>query len=350
MLGWAPFATGSKISVNICIFLGLSLTAVACSPHSEIQEKDSRLPLATDQFEKRSVEQQAALPDVLKFWVDPNSQAMEDSLLIQPQDGPDARRIRYIAQQSAGVWYGEWSEAIGPAVQAQIEAAKSDDSYAVLIAYNIPYRDCGQHSAGGASASEYKIWIRDFAAALRGSKAIVILEPDALTLNNCLSEELKSERYNLLREAIGVLKENPTTLVYLDAGHSAWLSADETAQRLQRAGVAIADGFALNTSNYQSTESNIQFGNAVRNVVGRDKSFVIDTSRNGAGPSPNNEWCNPSGRALGKLPTSSTGHEGVDAFLWLKRPGESDGECNGGPAAGAWWREIAIELARNAGI
>jgi endoglucanase len=32
--------------------------------------------------------------------------------------------------------------------------------------------------------------------------------------------------------------------------------------------------------------------------------------------------------------------------LWIKPPGESDGPCNGGPAAGAWWPDAAIELTR----
>jgi endoglucanase len=38
----------------------------------------------------------------------------------------------------------------------------------------------------------------------------------------------------------------------------------------------------------------------------------------------------------------------VDAFLWIKQPGESDGTCNGGPKAGSWWNDIAVELARAA--
>jgi endoglucanase len=38
----------------------------------------------------------------------------------------------------------------------------------------------------------------------------------------------------------------------------------------------------------------------------------------------------------------------LDALLWVKLPGESDGACNGGPAAGQWWQEIALELAANA--
>ena len=34
----------------------------------------------------------------------------------------------------------------------------------------------------------------------------------------------------------------------------------------------------------------------------------------------------------------------LDAYLWVKAPGESDGTCNGGPYAGAWWPDYALRL------
>jgi endoglucanase len=97
---------------------------------------------------------------------------------------------------------------------------------------------------------------------------------------------------------------------------------------------------------------------------------VVDTSRNGqgpwtppAGPYPDpQDWCNPPGRGLGLRPTSDTGSDLADAFLWVKTPGESDGSCtrgldNGGvdpewnlvdPDAGVWFPEQAVDLVRNA--
>jgi endoglucanase len=71
---------------------------------------------------------------------------------------------------------------------------------------------------------------------------------------------------------------------------------------------------------------------------------VIDTSRNGNGPG--DDWCNPGGRAAGQRPTTDTGDPLVDAFLWIKRAGESDGPCNGGPAAGTFWPQYAVGLMR----
>ncbi len=89
----------------------------------------------------------------------------------------------------------------------------------------------------------------------------------------------------------------------------------------------------------------IAYGEKISRLTG-GKHFVIDTGRNGLGPTPDNQWCNPAGRALGRPPTTRTGHPLVDALLWVKSPGESDGECNGGPAAGHWWPEYALGLAQ----
>jgi len=96
--------------------------------------------------------------------------------------------------------------------------------------------------------------------------------------------------------------------------------------------------------------------------------FVIDTSRNGRGPwTPEpgeyagdpQVWCNPPRRGLGLRPTTSTGVPMLDAYLWIKVPGESDGQCKrsiegsttdpewGGivdPPAGDWFPQQALEL------
>ncbi|SCE59467.1 endoglucanase [Streptomyces sp. Termitarium-T10T-6] len=50
----------------------------------------------------------------------------------------------------------------------------------------------------------------------------------------------------------------------------------------------------------------------------------------------------------GTPPTTDTGDERLDAYLWIKRPGDSDGTCRGGPPAGDWWPEYALGLARRA--
>ena len=76
---------------------------------------------------------------------------------------------------------------------------------------------------------------------------------------------------------------------------------------------------------------------------------MIDTSRNGQGPfTGEQDWCNPPGRGLGTRPGTTTNQPRLDAFLWVKTPGESDGECRGGPPAGQWFAASAADLIANA--
>jgi endoglucanase len=285
----------------------------------------------------------------VRFYVDPLSNARRQADEWRTSRPGDAKAIDKIAVQPQADWMGEWSGNIETAVSARVKAAASKGSVPVLVAYNIPQRDCGNYSAGGVeSGEEYKEWIEGFARGIGTNRAVVILEPDGLPLMDCLSSEDKERRMSLMSDAVGILKANPGTVVYVDAGHSHWIGAEDMAGRLKKAGVGKADGFSLNVSNYYSTDDVAKFGREVSELIG-GKHFVVDTSRNGLGPAEGNDpegWCNPPGRALGSAPTVDTGDPLIDAFLWIKRPGESDGTCKGGPAAGSWWAEYALGLAQ----
>jgi endoglucanase len=120
------------------------------------------------------------------------------------------------------------------------------------------------------------------------------------------------------------------------------------AEALRRSGIDRAHGFALNVANFETTTANITYGTALSGLLG-GAHFVIDTSRNGNGPADlgtgDRHWCNPPGRALGEAPTTDTGQPLVDAYLWVKRPGESDGACTeGAPPAGQWYPAYALSL------
>merc|ERR1712066_1162293 len=54
---------------------------------------------------------------------------------------------------------------------------------------------------------------------------------------------------------------------------------------------------------------------------------VIDTGRNGVADMRTDckNWCNPRNAGAGVASTAKTGLPMVDAFFWLKTPGESDG-------------------------
>jgi endoglucanase len=253
-----------------------------------------------------------------------------------------------IAAQPQARWIGNWNVDVRGDVDRFVTAATSANALLVLVAYNIPLRDCGSYSGGGASSPEaYRDWINAFAAGIGARRAAVILEPDALAGMGCLSAADQQTRTELLSFAVQTFKALGATSVYLDAGHSHWQSAATMASRLNSAGIANATGFSLNVSNFYYTSEQLSYGNAISALVG-GKHYVIDTSRNGLGSAGDDLWCNPEGRALGERPTATTGNALADAYLWIKTPGESDGSCNGNPRSGTWMPEYALGLAQRA--
>jgi endoglucanase len=329
--------------------------------------------------------------------------------------------------QPQAVWLtgGTPTEVAGQ-VEKTVHAAAQEHARAVFALYNIPGRDCGGYSAGGAQTTpDYEAWIDAIAGALGEHRAIFILEPDALAnlpvdCGYDPTGQLTADRYTQLAYAIGALEAVPGVSVYLDAGHSHWQSVGTIASRLAQAGLDRTQGFFLNVSNYQPTAALIQYGTWIGECISfaNDASqggwrlghydfcasqyfpasaddystwhltdewyaqnlsapptnpphFVIDTSRNGQAHATNatadptyateppgrmtvyaeapydqsadtvtklvsGDWCNPPGSGVGARPTSRTGNPLVDALLWIKTVGESDGPCAAAGGARAW--------------
>ncbi len=374
--------------------------------------------------------------------------------LIHSRHWADAARVTALVTEPQAVWFESGTPSdVEAAVQKTMHQAKRERRVPILVAYNLPYRDCAQYSAGGATdTAAYDAWIAGFAAGIGNGKAVVILEPDGLGLipyNSKLDGSAEwckptvtdaqgntvpapgaspTERYAQVNHAVDSIKNlAPNAMTYLDGGHSAWLPVGDTAYRLSTAGVARAQGFFMNVSNYQFTPNLTQYGNWVSNClayatsvtpgdfgacpnqywnggplpakiaeingewngVGLDSSgqwsdttdtvalntsginlryvnmlgttqptahFVIDTGRNGNGPlktapyavAPYNQsasvisglqsgnWCNAFGAGAGLRPTANTGQALLDAYLWVKTPGESDGSCDIAGGARAW--------------
>ncbi len=291
-----------------------------------------------------------------KFYVSPYSESAQNIGLSCGAQYPNAPRlISKLAEQAQGIWFGDWNSNPGHDVSGVVAAASLEQAVPILITYNIPIRDCGGYSGGGASsAAGYQSWISSFASGIGDKKVVVILEPDALSqLNNqgCLNSNERSERVNLLKYAVNTLHEKaPQSVVYLDAGHNPengnGITASDMAGRLSEAGVAGAAGFALNVSNYETTGDNAAYGQQISKLIG-NKHFVIDTSRNGRGPDANHDWCNPANRGAGS-PSQGFNSGLIDGYVWAQNPGSSDGSCNGAPSAGTFSTPIACTLAANA--
>ncbi len=282
-----------------------------------------------------------------RLYVDPSSPARRQADAWARSRPRDAALLRLISEQPQAIWIGDWARDVRREVDNRVTQISREGALPVFVVYNIPHRDCGLHSAGGArGGDDYRRWIIGFSQGLRRRPAVVILEPDGLPSLDCLPARFQDERYVLMREAVQTLSAGGAH-VYIDAGNANWKQPPVIADRLRKAGIERATGFALNVSNFHAENVNVAYGERVSRLVG-GKHFVIDTSRNGRGTSVVREWCNARNQALGRAPTTRTGHPRVDAFLWVKTPGESDGTCNGGPRAGAWWADYALELSRAA--
>ena len=274
--------------------------------------------------------------DGATFWVNPESSASK-AAQGDPSFAP-------IADEPAATWLlPEQHDAsqVGGYVRGLVDEARRSGSWPVFVVYGVPQRDCqAQESTGGtADDAGYRAWVRAIATSLT-AETVVILEPDALALSAECGD--RAARVAQLKDAVGLLKPSGAT-VYLDAGHSGWVAPGDMAQLLRDAGVDRARGFASNVSNFESTADERAYDEQVSADLG-GAHYVIDTSRNGKGPTSDQAWCNPPGLGLGDRPRVVRDGTRLDATLWIKNPGESDGSCNGGPPAGQWWPEGARAL------
>jgi len=158
--------------------------------------------------------------------------------------------------------------------------------------------------------------------------------------------------------------------MYVDGAHGGWLGWANNMQSFSQAiqGLGIISkirGFSTNVANYQPLgvqcqavgwclngqhqsdpccadpcrlESQYNPANNELNYVaelasvfgssGVQPHFVVDTGRNGVGNMRADcaNWCNIRGAGVGLVPTTSTANTTlIDAYFWLKTPGESDG-------------------------
>jgi len=345
-----------------------------------------------------------------QFYVDNSNKVYDQALaLLKAGMFQDAATLANLASWPVGQWFtgGDSPAQVRTGVAALMKKAKIKRQVPVIVAYNVPGRDCSQYSAGGAATTaEYEAWIDGLASGIGSGQAVVILEPDGIALSpdNCGgTAEQQAARNTEISYAVDKLTLQPRASVYIDAGHSSWHAVGDIAQRMLTAGLAHAQGFFLNVSNYRTNDELIRYGTMVskcvwylQNTAGATGDqcanqwwpaadadswyashvpadaalthFVIDTSRNGQGPwtppagvySDPQDWCNPPARGVGVRPTANTGVPLVDAYLWVKVPGESDGSCTRGtagpgdpeyggavdPAAGAFWLDQALSLAK----
>jgi endoglucanase len=282
-----------------------------------------------------------------------NNVATQASLFAQSNPSDSSAMLK-LASEPMAEWFVDNNNTQAN-VNSYVSAASAAGKIPELVAYYIPERDCGNYSSGGATSSaDYENFISSFAAGIGNRQAIVILEPDALAGMDCLSSSDQQTRVSLIKYAVQTISSQTNAAIYIDAGNPNWQPASVMAQRLTEVGISQVAGFSLNVSNFYSTASNVAYGTQLSQLIG-GKHFVIDTSRNGNGPTSDDQWCNPAGMAFGNSPTLNTGNSLVDGYLWIKNPGESDGNCGpdefgySAPTAGAWWPQYVLDLDQDSG-
>ncbi|USP78604.1 glycoside hydrolase family 6 protein [Curvularia clavata] len=278
-----------------------------------------------------------------------------------------------------------------------------------LVIYDLPGRDCAAKASNGELAvgeiNVYKTqYIDPIVAIIKKYPNVafaLVIEPDSLpnlvTNINLQTCQASASGY---REGVAyALKQLnlPNVAMYIDAGHGGWLGwdanlkpgAQELASAYKNAGSPKAvRGVATNVSGWNSfDQSPGEFANSSDgqyNKAQNEKKYVelfspqltaagmpgqaiVDTGRNGVTGLRKEwgDWCNVNGAGFGVRPTASTGDSLVDAFVWVKPGGESDGTSDSSakrydsfcgkddaykpsPEAGSWNQAYFEMLVKNA--
>ena len=284
-------------------------------------------------------------------YADPDSRAAHAAEQAKADGNTEDQAVfDRLAQTPTGIWLTPEqypAGKVGPFVTDIVDAADRAGQVPTFVVYGIPDRDCsGGFSGGGLPAAEYGPWVQEIAdAAGAGDSAVAVVEPDALA--SALECDRREQRVTLIADAVDRLEADGVT-TYVDGGHSNWVDPAKLAPLLEQVGVGGVRGFATNVSNYQTDEDERTYGEKLSGLLD-GAHFIIDSGRNGNGSTDN--WCNPPGRAYGTDPTVAPAGDvpDLDAYVWVKPPGESDGECGGGPPAGEFWPERALEMAASSG-
>jgi len=278
-----------------------------------------------------------------------------------------------------------------------------------LVIYDLPGRDCAAKASNGelpvGSLSRYKTEYIDPIVELIKANAntafALVIEPDSLpnlvtNINLTTCQQSASGYRDGVAYALKQLNL-PNVMMYMDAGHGGWLGwndnlkpgAEELAKVYKAAGspkqfrgistnVAGYNSFDLSPGEFskfsdaqwnkaQNEKTYVSLFGAALKTAGMPSQAIVDTGRSGVTGLRKEwgNWCNIKGAGFGPRPTSSTGDSNVDAFVWIKPGGESDGTSDTtanrydsfcgkeesfkpSPEAGTWNQAYFEDLVKNA--
>ena len=321
-----------------------------------------------------------------------------------------AKQLEQVAAQPTAVWLDTIAAAqkVSEVLDVAAKQAGSDGKpvLTVFVVYDLPNRDCSAKASAGELSVEQngeerykKEFIDKIAeqfAAHPEQRIVAIIEPDSLpNLATNLNVPRCAQSDQVYRRSIAYAVSKlaaPNTALYLDAAHAGWLGWEGNRQKIaaiykdvltQAGGADKIRGFATNVSNYNTVDGGdgkklgaanpcpdegtyIRKLNQALEAQGLGgKRFLIDTARGGrVVRSTWGNWCNIKDAGLGPRPQASPS-ELIDAYYWVKPPGESDGTTDkasprfdagclsadsmpGAPEAGKWFEAHFLEMVRHA--
>jgi cellulose 1,4-beta-cellobiosidase len=345
------------------------------------------------------------------FYVDPNYVAkVEATVREQPAR---AAQLRKVEAFPTAVWIDSVSKVASVARTLDDALARQKESggplVTVFVLYDLPERDCAAQASagelsianGGEARYEHDV-VEPLAVQFRArpdQRIAVVIEPDSLAnLATNLGVARCAAAAPVYRRSIARAVKGlsmPNVWLYLDAAHAGWLGWKRNRAKIAaiyRDVLAAAGGsdrirgFATNVSNYDALRGGdlarlepsdpcpdeltyvAELGASLAEVGITGKGFLVDTSRNGRSGTrtKSGSWCNVAGSGLGERPQASPA-PGVDAYWWIKPPGDSDGgsdpsapgydascgaaspdSLSGAPRAGQWFSAQFLQLVDNA--
>lgn len=378
--------------------MSLVIATAACGGSSR------RAKSASDEAESRNPFEN------VRFYINPDYVQKVETAAAAASPA-DAQLMRKVAGYPTAIWLDSIAAAgkVGTYLDdAQAQQTKTGQpTLTMFVVYDLPNRDCSAKSSAGELRVEengearYKTeFIDPIAAQFQAhpnQPIVVVLEPDSLAnlaTNTGIPKCAASQDAYILSEVYAIQKLSlPNVSIYLDAAHAGWLGWDNNRSRIVNVfkkvlklagGANKIRGFATNVSNYNTLTGRDgkklepsdpcpdeityvhKLGDTLTRHGIKHKRFIIDTSRNGKGALRRRwgSWCNVRGAGIGMRP-GLTDETLVDAYFWIKPPGESDGvsdpkqprfdancvsgdSAKGAPQAGQWFGAYFLELVKNA--
>ncbi|KAH7007585.1 1, 4-beta cellobiohydrolase [Ilyonectria destructans] len=347
----------------------------------------------------------------VNLWANNYYRSEVSSLAVPKLSGAMATAAAKVADVPSFQWMDSFDHiSLMQDTLVDIRAAnKAGGNYAgQFVVYDLPERDCaaaasnGEYSLDNDGANKYKNYINTIKTILQSYsdvRIILVIEPDSLAnlvtnMNVAKCAKAHDAYLTLTNYAVTTLNL-PNVAMYLDAGHAGWLGwpANQGPAAQLYAGIykdagkpAALRGLATNVANYNAWSLSSAPSYTQGNSIYDEKSyihamsplleqngwpgvqFITDQGRSGKQPTGQaqwGDWCNAKGTGFGTRPSANTGDSLLDAFVWIKPGGESDGTSDTSatrydyhcgyadalqpaPEAGTWFQAYFEQLLTNA--